>query len=242
MYLCGWLKPCSLPPAAPPPTAVLSSLPDSLYVSEYFSQSAQKLSFYSWYGNAKLFHFHVPEDTVLLRWLLQASRGKGPECSSMDITVYVCARACPSGPLVPLSWSLRVAGVCWLWRLGSSSAAGDVVSSCVRTGSVCKPVGVFCVNVTSGSGAAYQVWCPRDPLGCWRELHSEADVLLRGVPGLAEPAHAAKGCGRTTRDLSKLKLFGDGQTAQCRRAEEILGHFVWSRDRRGMWCCVDIGT
>ncbi|KAI1233863.1 hypothetical protein IHE44_0004313 [Lamprotornis superbus] len=60
----------------------------SLYVSEYFSQSAQKLSFYSWYGNAKLFHFHVPEDTVLLRWLLQASRGKGPECTSMEITVY----------------------------------------------------------------------------------------------------------------------------------------------------------
>ncbi|NXD25794.1 TMM8A factor, partial [Spelaeornis formosus] len=60
----------------------------SLYVSEYFSQSAQKLSFYSWYGNAKLFHFHVPEDTVLLRWLLQASRGKGPECSSMEITVH----------------------------------------------------------------------------------------------------------------------------------------------------------
>ncbi|KAM4892269.1 post-GPI attachment to proteins factor 6 isoform 2-T2 [Sylvia borin] len=62
--------------------------PDSLYVSEYFSQSAQKLSFYSWYGNAKLFHFHVPEDTVLLRWLLQASRGKGPECTNMEITVH----------------------------------------------------------------------------------------------------------------------------------------------------------
>ncbi|KAM6113980.1 LOW QUALITY PROTEIN: post-GPI attachment to proteins factor 6 [Pterocles gutturalis] len=62
--------------------------PESLYVSEYFSQSAQKLSFYSWYGNAKLFHFRVPEDTVLLRWLLQASRGKGPECSDMEITVH----------------------------------------------------------------------------------------------------------------------------------------------------------
>ncbi|KFU88014.1 Transmembrane protein 8A, partial [Chaetura pelagica] len=57
-------------------------------VSEYFSQSAQKLSFYSWYGNAKLFRFRVPEDTVLLRWLLQASRGKGPECTSMEITVH----------------------------------------------------------------------------------------------------------------------------------------------------------
>uniref|UniRef100_A0A8C8REF2 Post-glycosylphosphatidylinositol attachment to proteins 6 n=1 Tax=Pelusios castaneus TaxID=367368 RepID=A0A8C8REF2_9SAUR len=61
---------------------------DLLYVSEYFSQSAQKLSFYSWYGNAKLFRFHVPEDTVLLRWLLQASKGKGPECTSMEITIH----------------------------------------------------------------------------------------------------------------------------------------------------------
>lgn len=53
--------------------------------------------------------------------------------------------------------------------------------------------------------------------------------LLRGVPGLAEPAHGAKGCGRTTRDLSRPKLVGDGQTAQCRRAEEIWGHFVEQR-------------
>ncbi|XP_041257319.1 post-GPI attachment to proteins factor 6 isoform X2 [Onychostruthus taczanowskii] len=75
---------------APPPELLWGGgvWGDSLYVSEYFSQSAQKLSFYSWYGNAKLFHFHVPEDTVLLRWLLQASRGKGPECTSMEITVH----------------------------------------------------------------------------------------------------------------------------------------------------------
>ncbi|XP_023792262.1 post-GPI attachment to proteins factor 6 isoform X2 [Cyanistes caeruleus] len=75
-------------PSSSPTNCCALSLPDSLYVSEYFSQSAQKLSFYSWYGNAKLFHFHVPEDTVLLRWLLQASRGKGPECTSMEITVH----------------------------------------------------------------------------------------------------------------------------------------------------------
>lgn len=126
-------------PSSSPTNCCALSFPDSLYVSEYFSQSAQKLSFYSWYGNAKLFHFHVPEDTVLLRWLLQASRGKGPECTSMEITVYVYARAGPCGLLVPLSWSL-VAGAGWLWRLGTSSAAGAVVSSCSRTGSVFKPV------------------------------------------------------------------------------------------------------
>lgn len=121
-----------------------------------------------------------------------------------------------------------MAGAAWLWRLGSSSAAGAVVSSCSRTESVFKPVGVFCVHVTSGSGAACQVWCLRDSLGHWREPHSEAGVLLRGVPGLAEPAHSAKGCGRTTRDLSRPRLVGDGQTAQC-RTEEIWGHFVEQR-------------
>ncbi|XP_071616512.1 post-GPI attachment to proteins factor 6 isoform X3 [Heliangelus exortis] len=93
--------------------------PDSLYVSEYFSQSAQKLSFYSWYGNAKLFHFRVPEDTVLLRWLLQASRGKGPECTNMEITVHFRYGAppvinplgthFPANATVPPSYSLSMA-------------------------------------------------------------------------------------------------------------------------------------
>ncbi|XP_075755280.1 post-GPI attachment to proteins factor 6 [Pelodiscus sinensis] len=77
----------ALLPLLPLPAA-RSSRPDLLYISEYFSQSAQKLSFYSWYGNARLFRFHVPEDTVLLRWLLQASKGKGPECTSMEITIH----------------------------------------------------------------------------------------------------------------------------------------------------------
>ncbi|XP_015265381.1 PREDICTED: transmembrane protein 8A [Gekko japonicus] len=62
--------------------------PGLTYVSEYFSQSAQRLSFYSWYGNAKLFRFRIPEDTVLLRWLLQASRGSGPECGRTQVTIH----------------------------------------------------------------------------------------------------------------------------------------------------------
>ncbi|XP_038619685.1 post-GPI attachment to proteins factor 6 [Tachyglossus aculeatus] len=61
---------------------------DSPYVSEYFSQSAQKLSFYEWYGHAKLFQFRVPPDTVLLRWLLQASRDPGPQCGDVEISVH----------------------------------------------------------------------------------------------------------------------------------------------------------
>ncbi|XP_059934793.1 post-GPI attachment to proteins factor 6 isoform X4 [Mesoplodon densirostris] len=61
---------------------------DARLVSEQFSQAPQKLAFYSWYGSARLFHFRVPPDTVLLRWLLQVSRGSGPTCTNMEITVY----------------------------------------------------------------------------------------------------------------------------------------------------------
>ncbi|XP_059548501.1 post-GPI attachment to proteins factor 6 isoform X1 [Myotis daubentonii] len=57
-------------------------------VSEQFSQSPQRLSFYSWYGSARLFHFRVPPDTVLLRWLLQVSQGGDPTCAKVEITVY----------------------------------------------------------------------------------------------------------------------------------------------------------
>ncbi|XP_069502877.1 post-GPI attachment to proteins factor 6 isoform X2 [Ambystoma mexicanum] len=61
---------------------------DLIYISEFVSESAQHLSFYSWYGNVRLYRFQVPEDTVLLRWLLQASRGRGPECQDTDVTVH----------------------------------------------------------------------------------------------------------------------------------------------------------
>ncbi|XP_004403139.1 PREDICTED: transmembrane protein 8A [Odobenus rosmarus divergens] len=75
--------------AGPPPAVAGDSRKsDVRLVSEHFSQSPQKLSFYSWYGSARLFHFRVPPDTVLLRWLLQVSRGSSPACANMEITVY----------------------------------------------------------------------------------------------------------------------------------------------------------
>ncbi|XP_021563292.1 transmembrane protein 8A, partial [Carlito syrichta] len=57
-------------------------------VSEHFSQVPQRLSFYSWYGSARLFRFRVPPDTILLRWLLQVSPGGSPTCTDVDITVH----------------------------------------------------------------------------------------------------------------------------------------------------------
>lgn len=76
-----------------PLTSYLPHLPDGFLfpveaglVSEHFSQAPQKLSFYSWYGSTRLFHFRVPPDTVLLRWLLHVSQG-GPSCTDVEITV-----------------------------------------------------------------------------------------------------------------------------------------------------------
>ncbi|XP_036081866.1 post-GPI attachment to proteins factor 6 isoform X3 [Rousettus aegyptiacus] len=72
----------------PPATAGDCGKSDIRLVSEQFSQAPQKLSFYSWYGSARLFHFRVPPDTVLLHWLLQVSQSGGPMCSNVEITVY----------------------------------------------------------------------------------------------------------------------------------------------------------
>ncbi|KAM6155384.1 post-GPI attachment to proteins factor 6 [Rhynchocyon petersi] len=75
--------------AWPPPAAAGDSRNgDTRLVSELFSQTPQRLSFYSWYGSSRLFRFQVPPDTVLLRWLLQVSRGWGPLCSDVEITVH----------------------------------------------------------------------------------------------------------------------------------------------------------
>ncbi|XP_078274524.1 post-GPI attachment to proteins factor 6 [Rhinoraja longicauda] len=65
------------------------------YVSEYYSQAPQKLSLYHWYGSARLFVFHVPDNTVMMRWILQASKGKGAQCQNINITTHFRAGAPP---------------------------------------------------------------------------------------------------------------------------------------------------
>uniref|UniRef100_G1R9F1 Post-GPI attachment to proteins 6 n=1 Tax=Nomascus leucogenys TaxID=61853 RepID=G1R9F1_NOMLE len=62
---------------------------------EHFSQAPQRLSFYSWYGSARLFRFRVPPDTVLLRWLLQVSRESSAACTDAEITVHFRSGAPP---------------------------------------------------------------------------------------------------------------------------------------------------
>ncbi|KAM8961330.1 post-GPI attachment to proteins factor 6 [Pelodytes ibericus] len=61
---------------------------DVAYVSEFYSLVPQSLSFYSWYGNVRLFQFRVPTDTVLLRWVLQAARSTRPECQGVEINLH----------------------------------------------------------------------------------------------------------------------------------------------------------
>ncbi|KAJ8246002.1 hypothetical protein GJAV_G00262600 [Gymnothorax javanicus] len=68
---------------------------DLTYVSGYFSKTPQKLSKYSWYGNVRLFHFIVPEDTVLVRWLLTATKGSGSNCGTSNITIHLRSGAPP---------------------------------------------------------------------------------------------------------------------------------------------------
>ncbi|KAI5272386.1 Post-Gpi Attachment To Proteins Factor 6 [Manis pentadactyla] len=63
-------------------------------VSEQFLQSLHKLSFYSWYGSARLFQFHVPPDTMLLCCLFHVSRGGSPVCQRGDHRVF-CYGALP---------------------------------------------------------------------------------------------------------------------------------------------------
>nr|XP_028696594.1 post-GPI attachment to proteins factor 6 isoform X6 [Macaca mulatta] len=82
--------------ARPPPASARDSGKSEVgLVSEHFSQAPQRLSFYSWYGSARLFRFRVPPDTVLLRWLLQVSREGGTACTDAEITVHFRSGAPP---------------------------------------------------------------------------------------------------------------------------------------------------
>nr|XP_039334269.1 post-GPI attachment to proteins factor 6 isoform X2 [Saimiri boliviensis boliviensis] len=82
--------------ARPPPSAAGDSRKSEAgLVSEHFSQAPQRLSFYSWYGSARLFRFRVPPDTVLLHWLLQVSRDSGAACTDAEIAVHFRSGAPP---------------------------------------------------------------------------------------------------------------------------------------------------
>ncbi len=85
--------------------AIMTSCPvpsDLTYLNAFYSKTPQKLSKYSGFGNVRLHHFRVPEDAVLVRWLLTVSRGSGLNCGNQNITVYVW-------------WNYIIFNKPWIW-------------------------------------------------------------------------------------------------------------------------------
>lgn len=68
---------------------------DVSYVSGFYSNTPQRLSMYSWFGNARLFRFRVPEGAELVRWSLIVMRGSGFSCGDQNISVHFRAGAPP---------------------------------------------------------------------------------------------------------------------------------------------------
>nr|XP_046191969.1 post-GPI attachment to proteins factor 6-like [Oncorhynchus gorbuscha] len=58
-------------------------------VQELSSKPAQKLSRYGWYGNNRLTMFHIPDDTVVARWLFTVTRGSGFNCGTHNVSMYM---------------------------------------------------------------------------------------------------------------------------------------------------------
>ncbi|KAG7315522.1 hypothetical protein KOW79_020388 [Hemibagrus wyckioides] len=76
--------------------AVFFCLADDVsYVSGFYSNTPQRLSKYSWFGNARLFRFQVPEGADLVRWSLTVLRGSGFSCGDQNIAVHFRAGAPP---------------------------------------------------------------------------------------------------------------------------------------------------
>ncbi|KAM9454389.1 post-GPI attachment to proteins factor 6 isoform 2-T2 [Clarias gariepinus] len=65
------------------------------HVSGLYSSSPQRLSMYTWFGNARLFRFRVPEGAELVRWSLTVTRGSGFNCGDQNITVHFRSGAPP---------------------------------------------------------------------------------------------------------------------------------------------------
>ncbi|XP_031419534.1 post-GPI attachment to proteins factor 6 isoform X3 [Clupea harengus] len=91
---------------------------DVTYASAFYSKGPLKLSKFSSFSSARLHHFRVPEDTVLVRWLLTVTRGSGLNCGTQNVTVHFRAgappvidpvgTAFPNQTAVTLAWNLTL--------------------------------------------------------------------------------------------------------------------------------------
>ncbi|XP_062903810.1 transmembrane protein 8B isoform X1 [Mobula hypostoma] len=77
----------------------LHSLSECLFVTDYFTRTPRKLNAFTSFTSAELFHFHVPEDTVVAVWNLITFKEQGgsfgDSCPDRDITVYFRSGAPP---------------------------------------------------------------------------------------------------------------------------------------------------
>lgn len=64
---------------------------DGLFVTDYFTRTPRKLSPFRSFASIELFHFHIPEDTVIAVWNLITFKEQGgtfgDHCPDRSITV-----------------------------------------------------------------------------------------------------------------------------------------------------------
>ncbi|XP_038661844.1 transmembrane protein 8B [Scyliorhinus canicula] len=91
-------------PLLPPPMLLLlvcclHPLSECLFITDYFTRTPRKLNAFTSFASAELFHFHVPEDTVVAVWNLITFKEQGgsfgDSCPDRDITVYFRSGAPP---------------------------------------------------------------------------------------------------------------------------------------------------
>ncbi|XP_043934977.1 transmembrane protein 8B isoform X2 [Protopterus annectens] len=75
------------------------SLADGLFVTDYFTRTPRKLNAFRSFASVELFHFHVPEDTVIAVWNLITFKEQGgtfgDRCPDRSVTVYFRSGAPP---------------------------------------------------------------------------------------------------------------------------------------------------
>ncbi|XP_074424648.1 post-GPI attachment to proteins factor 6-like isoform X8 [Larus michahellis] len=74
------------------PLRLLPPPADGLFVTDYFTCTPRKLSPFRSFASIELFHFHIPEDTVIAVWNLITFKEQGgtfgDQCPDHSITVY----------------------------------------------------------------------------------------------------------------------------------------------------------
>ncbi|XP_039614539.1 transmembrane protein 8B isoform X1 [Polypterus senegalus] len=77
----------------------LGCLGDCLFVTDYFTRTPRKLNAYRSFASVELFHFHVPDDTMVAVWNLITFKEQGgtfgDSCPDRNVTVYFRSGAPP---------------------------------------------------------------------------------------------------------------------------------------------------